>query len=894
MIRGMLAIQTAQGVRLAPFEQVASLTPVRPNRTRVVLCDGTVGHLPGDPPEGPWVRLGPSWLCPQGLVRDGDSWRDPADYLYPYQPLETAPEVEDESELAPTLQSFHRENRKVFWRTDSGDEPCPTPYRPTLVAYPELLDLGTGVAVNPRRVRALIPGMQFTYLELDNGTRLLVQTTRRFAVRQAFGCDSFEAVDASVPKVLHGLRDLPYDLATASAERLRQDFPRPRWLVLNVVWQAVLQGQPFAGGLNDFYFQKVLPLLQRVGGEFSPKEFISEVWALYTLELILVRELGLSEPQPNRRQMGERHPLDWLLAPWGKRREALAAVAPLSMSVFFYLKANRLELEFLAWQLQRAHPGRVRLFLWGKVPPSLRANLESCGLEVSGEVRVHQLQELEALLQQPPPPPPPKPPPPLWLRRLAVQVEGGLLFIPFAQVASLTPVAVGRIRVVRNDGSQFYRPGPMPDGPWVALGESRVRPEHLRRVGEQWEDPGGLRYPLAALANAPAVETAPEDQVLRLQNTDAGCRWVTDAGQQDEAGPAELAAAKHSGLVRVGRGLWVNRHRLECTRMAHLYVLARLDDGFEFRLHRNGYARHLAQALGLADPARLPPYNSGYFNLQIRDYPYEIATAPAAVLRRDFTHPRQLMANVAWQSFTIPGLGYGTSFSDFFYMPLQIVLHRAGFLPRAALTGRSLLKDRLKLLFQLTMLDMAWKYRFFTYREFGFEDENPQNRVIGQRRPDVLLVVEKGDLLTRYGHQLQKQYGVSLHITDGNPKMLDTEYLAEDLLRAGISEIEGLFYGDYDVGAWGGARGLVKQLLMLGIRCRRRRHLVWPHCFRVEELVLHSQPIEAPHPSFAAKLARWMQETGGIAGQPRAIHANWLQPYERVLERFGAMLEGVE
>lgn len=65
-------METAEENLYVPESEIASLTPVYPNRTRIVLADGTVAHRPGPPPPGPWVPLHHSWVNPQHLTQLGE------------------------------------------------------------------------------------------------------------------------------------------------------------------------------------------------------------------------------------------------------------------------------------------------------------------------------------------------------------------------------------------------------------------------------------------------------------------------------------------------------------------------------------------------------------------------------------------------------------------------------------------------------------------------------------------------------------------------------------------------------------------------------------------------------------------------------------------------------
>lgn len=120
----MLAVQTAEENLLVRESDIASLTPVYPNRTRVVLADGRVAHRPGPPPPGPWQKLHHAYVNPQHLQRQGDHWKDPAGYLYPYQELTQPTEEPEENDLPEGLLTLELQGKDRFWRTDSGLIPC--------------------------------------------------------------------------------------------------------------------------------------------------------------------------------------------------------------------------------------------------------------------------------------------------------------------------------------------------------------------------------------------------------------------------------------------------------------------------------------------------------------------------------------------------------------------------------------------------------------------------------------------------------------------------------------------------------------------------------------------------------------------------------------------------
>ena len=58
----------------------------------------------------------------------------------------------------------------------------------------------------------------------------------------------------------------------------------------------------------------------------------------------------------------------------------------------------------------------------------------------------------------------------------------------------------------------------------------------------------------------------------------------------------------------------------------------------------------------------------------------------------------------------------------------------------------------------------------------------------------------------------------------------------------------------------------------------------------MEEQNLYSRAIPANTPTAVGRIARWLREGGGVQGQARGIHANWLQPFERVQARLAELL----
>lgn len=228
----MLAVQTASGMLYVPADEIASIVPCYPDRVRVVLGDGRVGHRPGRVDSRPWARLGEVWLNPRWLVRDGDFWRDPAGFVFPFEGLEEPVFEADTSDLI----AVERRGRSWVWRSDSGEAPGekPTPQS-------ELQLVRRGLYVNLQRVRKFGSMSRAGWLKLDTGERVVVNGDYFHAVADLLGCDSLACLDKELDQKTFQLREYSYDLRSARPARIRQDLPDATVFGEHLLWQLVVR-----------------------------------------------------------------------------------------------------------------------------------------------------------------------------------------------------------------------------------------------------------------------------------------------------------------------------------------------------------------------------------------------------------------------------------------------------------------------------------------------------------------------------------------------------------------------------------------------------------------------------------------------------------------------------
>jgi hypothetical protein len=230
------------------------------------------------------------------------------------------------------------------------------------------------------------------------------------------------------------------------------------------------------------------------------------------------------------------------------------------------------------------------------------------------------------------------------------------------------------------------------------------------------------------------------------------------------------------------------------------------------------------------------------------------------------------MANFLWQVLYYRRLGvdmnYGTQIRGYWYLPLCPAVFRAGFITR-------LDKEGARLVYEELLGKLIGEERLFDYSDLGFEEERIHFRHYGPL--PVVLMVEKECLVKSAQGLLD--LGICAHCTGGTPRLIGSEYFAKGLLQVHSGPVQVIALVDYDPGGWWAARTLVRHLRRFGVDCLEKPlFVVGPERFTAEELALFSLPLDEDD----ARADGWFAETGGIGGERRVIHANWLRPAGRV------------
>ena len=479
--------------------------------------------------------------------------------------------------------------------------------------------------------------------------------------------------------------------------------------------------------------------------------------------------------------------------------------------------------------------------------------------------------------------------------------EQGLVFYRPHEIASMVMETPGRCRVVTRDANVSFRRD-WPRGKWAGLGVARVNPGALIQLEKRlWSDPAGFVYSGTPDSVVPQPAGEPVmtsigvllSQVLGIRATgERECVWVTDQGEILQAVAAEVAAAMHPELVLVKRGVYFNMRRLRRLLADESKVDVVMDNGVTFDWLARSKAARLAERLGLTSVARLEPPVPGLDGSFLRDWPFELATAPAELLQSHFSSARKLIVHLIYQAFRYRSLGIkrrnGRTHRGFWYRPVHSTLYRAGFLSNRRARwvdfhepARSS-DDAMCHLYYRILEEMVGDLRLLTFAQLGFKDVKAGERRLGKTRPEVLLVTEK-EGISDFGLAIHRRLGISYVETGGNPKLIASEFLAARWLEAGITEVEIIAFVDLDPDGWMIIDALVDQLARFGLTVSKpAAFVITGDTLSTEEIEMLTRPCEQPE---SAKVQKWLARGGGIGGRPWRFYSNHFEPLERLLDR---------
>lgn len=141
------------------------------------------------------------------------------------------------------------------------------------------------------------------------------------------------------------------------------------------------------------------------------------------------------------------------------------------------------------------------------------------------------------------------------------------------------------------------------------------------------------------------------------------------------------------GMCQCGKDEWMNPTQLRRLDSRDGALLLTQQSGRKLRVSPK-WVPAVKQFLGLDD---YKPQPESLTRIFLREYPFEIATAEAEILRKNFNSPEQLIANLIWQALDYRRIGlvkdYGKSEQHFLANPICLTLKRLNWLEDESAVG---------------------------------------------------------------------------------------------------------------------------------------------------------------------------------------------------------------
>lgn len=237
----------------------------------------------------------------------------------------------------------------------------------------------------------------------------------------------------------------------------------------------------------------------------------------------------------------------------------------------------------------------------------------------------------------------------------------------------------------------------------------------------------------------------------------------------------------------------------------------------------------------------------------------------------------RIIKNIIWQVYTWIREGKHElilgNLRSFWYMRVKAPLGRVGLLNESTDHYRTMSK-----LFS----ELRRDYGLFQYKDFGFIDDNWENRRIGAKNPHIIVFSEKNGFFY-YLKALSTEFDVTVASLGGQPSVLSTEYMVAHILET-VSPDE-TFYAysivDYDPSGWLIEQNFHDLLKDLGLKEVLMETIVVPSLYTSEEIALYRYPLSTSSSAQTIN-ERWLKATGGLNGELSGLEADSM-PKDRLM-----------
>lgn len=237
----------------------------------------------------------------------------------------------------------------------------------------------------------------------------------------------------------------------------------------------------------------------------------------------------------------------------------------------------------------------------------------------------------------------------------------------------------------------------------------------------------------------------------------------------------------------------------------------------------------------------------------------------------------RIIKNIIWQVYTWICEGKHDlimgNIRSFWYMRVKAPLGRVGLLDEPTDHYRTLSK-----LFSELVRD----YSLFQYKDFGFIDENWENRRIGVQNTPIIVFSEKNGFFYHL-KELHEEFDITVASLGGQPSVLSTEYMVKHMLTN--ADMDQIFYAysivDFDPSGWLIERNFQNLLMDLGLKEVKVKTMVLPSLYTEDEIELYKYPLSNKSSAQTVN-ENWLEATGGLNGELYGIEADSI-PKDRLV-----------
>ena len=167
---------------------------------------------------------------------------------------------------------------------------------------------------------------------------------------------------------------------------------------------------------------------------------------------------------------------------------------------------------------------------------------------------------------------------------------------------------------------------------------------------------------------------------------------------------------------------------------------------------------------------------------------------------------------------------------------------------------------------------MIANHKLFRYMDFGFIDEKAHTRIIGRKKGNIILFIEKDGLFSIL-KKIAKKFDVTALSLGGFPSYLNTEYLLFHMIKKNLlrEPIYLLGLTDYDPSGWHIEKEFGRQLQEYGINV-----LDCKNVFNIKDLSDELIEVCKYKLKKTSITKRWIETTGGIEGENFGLEADAL------------------